>query len=174
VDELIKYAGVLTAIVGVLTLIKVVDEYRNSQKWKRLEFLANEARLFFDNPVNKRALLMLDWDKKIIVFDGPKSLSVDWDLITQSLIPEDKKQDFNNEEQLIRDTFSEFFDNLSRFEHYIKSGLFSQNEFREYIIYWTNQIHKDITPELRKTVFDFLTYYKYTSVLDLLKRYERN
>jgi hypothetical protein len=175
--QVIGTAGIIGAAIAIGTFIKAVMEYRSAQKWKRAEFIANIIKSFFGDPVNKRALIILDWEDKLIGFEdvhGKKIVvRVTWPLAAEALRSDPDKGSFTKREILIRDTFSEFFDNLSVFEHHINSNLYHEDEIREYLIYWVDQIYNDLSVEFRRSLFSFLNYYKYTAVLSLLNRYSK-
>jgi hypothetical protein len=56
--EILKILGAAAAFwIGL-------SQYRKSEAWKRLEFVAAEMKVFYDDPAAKLAMGMLDWRKK--------------------------------------------------------------------------------------------------------------
>jgi hypothetical protein len=172
-EQLTYFGPFVLGVAALLTLIKVTIEYRNAQKWKRLEFIAQQTQRFFSNPINKNAMLMLDWDGREITFPFLDGTYVDENVshkqIIQSLAIHGP---FNDTETNIRDTFVDFFDNLGVFETYLASNLFSESDLRPYVIYWMDKINFELPDKLRASIHSFLEEYKYTDVVSLLSRYK--
>lgn len=165
--------------IAVPTLVIGLLQYRSAQRWKRVEFLASEAKEFFSGPTNKKAMRMLDWDKRPIEFeqpDGSKRVEmITWDYLAKALRPEtgdDSKDEFDELQVELRDIFSDFFDAFSDFEIYIKTGVVRAKELKPYVIYWTNHINEDLDDKLKAALFGFLERYDYKEFLALLKRYK--
>jgi hypothetical protein len=80
--EILKILGAALAFWIGLT------QYRRSEVWKRLEFVAAEMKTFYDDTAVKAAMTMLDWRRKemaLFKFRGEMILSV-WKSITKSLL----------------------------------------------------------------------------------------
>ncbi len=51
----------VTAVVAVLGISAGLWQYRQAQKWKRAEWVAQEVKDFLRDPAVSNALWMLDW-----------------------------------------------------------------------------------------------------------------
>jgi hypothetical protein len=166
-------------VIAVPTFVIGLMQYRSAQRWKRVEFLAGEAKKFFSDPVNKKAMKMLDWNGRPIIFDKPDGSKqveiIDWNDLAIALRPgtDDRSStEFDELQVELRDIFWDFFDALSDFEIYIKTGVVSEKEVKPYVIYWVHHINEELSGNLKTSILGFLECYGYQEVLDLLKRYK--
>ena len=60
----IGWAGILVAIVGFAIGLM---QYREAQRWKVAEFVANEFKEFEADPVVSNALTLIDWNPMFLV-----------------------------------------------------------------------------------------------------------
>lgn len=164
----------LLPIFAILTFIKAIIEYRRSQLWKESEFLAKEAKEFLSDEKVKTVLTLLDWNARTIEIDG-KSFKINDDYLIEALKTHDKKSRFTVEEAYCRDLFDNFFDKLSYFNIYIKTGLISEEKVYNYFSYYFDiLIYVDRKPvEFVRTVERYLKYYDYKNVEHLLDGYKK-
>jgi hypothetical protein len=162
-------------IFAILTFIKAIIEYRRSQLWKESEFLAKEAKEFLSDESIKTVLTLLDWNARTVEIDG-KPFKINDDYLIEALKTHNKKSRFTTEEAYCRDLFDNFFDKLSYFNIYIKTGLISEKKVYNYFGYYFDiLIHVDRKPvEFIKTIDRYLNYYDYKNVIELLDGYKKN
>ena len=168
-----KLALEIAAVVLTLTgLFAGLFQYRKAQKWKVLEFVANEMKEFENEPEVQNAMYMLDWDEKEILLYPDEEGDEKWELVDSEMVYkslEPNGRRFDEAEVAIRDSFDLFFSYLEGFEHYILTGLVKYENLYPYITYWLDKISagdKDLTKRIRQ----FLKTYEYTGVINLIKR----
>ncbi len=168
-DGQIQLIGIcVTAIAFLIGLL----QYRKSQKWKVLEFVALEMKDFENEPEVQNVKFMLDWDEKWIKLYPDEEGDARWELVNNKMVYdalEPNGRRFNEAEVEIRDSFDLFFSYLEGFEHYILSGVVKYENLYPYITYWLDKISEGDS-ELNKRITKFLTTYEYTGVLSLIKR----
>lgn len=139
-EQILKYAGILGGFWG---FYKSFIEYRNAQKWKKVEFIAKEAKEFFADKNVSRALIFLDYKENDIPvyeneIDGKKTLRYNNNLLMLSLDPERNITELSQEEALIRRVFDDFLTKLGFFNNYIDTNLIQQRDLVPYLEYWMN------------------------------------
>jgi hypothetical protein len=177
-DNWLKLIGI---IGGLVAFAVGLWQYRRAQKWKRLEFVANEMKEFQSKRVIQNICWMLDWNEMKIEFHpeekGGKDrfINVKDELIKEALSI--KREKFSDEEIDIRHTFDEFFDCLEQFDHYIISGLVKYSEFHPYLAYWlcilTDKDSGRKKVSLIKAFEKFIDHFEYHGVQHLLDEYRK-
>jgi hypothetical protein len=178
------WISIIGLVGGVTAFIIGIQQYRNTQRWKVLEFVANEVKEFESNKSVQNAMLMLDWNARNIDFTSKsitresesKPLVVTDEDLAGALVPHSEKSSgFSDKEVLIRETFDDFFNYLSRFEHYIESRLVSYDDFHPYLRYWleilSNNESRRKSSRLVTQIEEYIHVYDYRSVEQLIKRY---
>lgn len=165
----------LVPLIAIFSFIKAIIEYRKSQLWKESEFLAKEAKEFFSDEKIKIVLTLLDWNSRIIKLDG-EDIKVNDNFLIEALKTHNKKSKFNIEEAKMRDLFDNFFDKLSNFNIFCRNGLVSEKKVFNYFEYYFNILTTtDRKPkELIKTFENYIDYYDYTNVKELLTKYKKS
>jgi hypothetical protein len=173
-EVVLSFISSLIPYVAMFTFIKAIFEYRKSQLWKESEFLAKEAKEFFSDEKIKTVLTLLDWNSRKIEIDG-KPFRVNDAYLIEALKTHNKKSKFSLEEAYLRDLFDNFFDKLSYFNIYIKTGLISEKKVFSYFKYYfdilTSVDRK--SPEFIRTTDNYIDYYDYTNVKELLQNYKK-
>ncbi|MES2772814.1 MAG: hypothetical protein V4722_01430 [Bacteroidota bacterium] len=175
-----EYIAVGAAIVGLATLIKGIFEYSRAQRWKKAEFISKEVKEFYASAVVVRALKILDWDSNWIQLNKGEignavTLDFDSDMILKSLRHHDEVPDgFSPEEEKIREIIDGLLDKLSLFQHYIEGGLFSANELKGYLKYWTDIMFDENNErknkgDFRKVLKKYIHTYKFYDLIKLAK-----
>jgi hypothetical protein len=181
-------------------------QYRRSEQWKKSEFVAKEIKEFESDPVIRNALLMIDWgSRRVNLFLKTDPSKDDLIKITRetqcwALLPHTIEIDylpgeanpsevegvsrrnfmgkFTPIEARIRDTYDIFLDRLERFANFIKSGLVDAEEFRPYLIYWTDSITNgtdhpgDVAWQC--ALLTYINYYNYPGVQYLFARFGKD
>jgi hypothetical protein len=177
-DSTLAYLGVLG---GLITFAVGLWQYHKAQRWKVLEFVAQEIKQFWDRPLVAKTALMLDYENlPVELFPATsgrqKEVAVDEALIVDSLLVH-QERGFNEVEVAVRQAFDQFFEQLERFDQYIESGLVRYADFHPYLRYWLRILtdpHSGVkTERLVSAVREFLTHFEYHGVLRLLGRYRR-
>ncbi len=168
---------------GIVAFSVGLWQYHKAQRWKVLEFVANEIKDFEQQPSACNAMLMLDYEgMRIELF--PKDdkvvdryVAVDEALIVQSLVVKQHRA-FTDVEVAIRDIFDEFFGHLERFDQYIESGLVGYRDFHPYLRYWLGILTEARSglksQRLVGAVREFLIAFEYDGAIRLLDRYRRH
>jgi len=159
-DDYLKILGLL----GTLTAFGVgLFQYRNAQRWKRAEFVANEMKDFLAAPRVQKALLLIDWGHREIPLLENRAPDESQVIVTRQMQtmglrphilldrtgsdPETFVVDesvsgegFSPAQAAIRDCYDAFLDGLERFASYAKAGLIDISSLRPYIGYWVADI----------------------------------
>lgn len=172
-----KFLPFIASILGLLTFLKAIWEYTKAQKWKKLEFVANQMKEFNNDSDVKKAMQMLDYTNRNIVLDGENIVITD-ELLESALFPDlagKNGNGFTLQEAQIRDIFDHFFDKLSTINQYISSGLITVEDVRPYLIYWIEILGKDDNERKPNTlitnIWQYWQYFNYADMIMLLKRF---
>lgn len=175
--EILKILGAAAAFwIGL-------NQYRKSEAWKRLEFVAAEMKAFYDDAAVKLAMGMLDWRKKEVAlfkYRGENDFDrvvVDYALVASALgINPDLKYDKN--QSAIREVFERFLEFLARFEGFLAAGVVRETDLNPYLDYWTKLIagqdshSPEVTAQVLPQLWKFIDYYGYRDVRRFISRYE--
>src|ERR1700730_1892422 len=133
-DDLLKALALLGA--GVAFFVGWT-QYRRAQQWKRAEWVAQEMKQLFNDPVVQAVLLMIDWGSRRVVLYPEREVESDrsvWltdEAISPALMPHDERPDgFTDQEAVIRAAFDRLLDGLERFNSYVKTGLVTVEDLR--------------------------------------------
>ena len=176
--EVIKLFGA-AAVFGI-----GLRQYRKSQVWKRLEFVSDQMKRFYDDTAAKAAMTMLDWDNKEMTLfkhrgdDDDATVEVTYALVARSLGVDTTKR-YGKNESAIREIFERFLEYLARFEGFLQADTVKQNDLDPYLDYWVKLLsgHDPHSPLVTKTVlpqlWKFIDYYGYKDVRHFVNRYHR-
>ena len=165
---------------GLCAFLGGLMQYRQAQRWKRAEFVANEMKEFKADPLVRNALLMLDWNERAIDLfpneadPAKRSVRIEDRAIARALVPHISHSDFSATEIAVRDAFDSFFDRLERFEYFLEAGLVSTQQFAPYLNYWLNILGNEHSgrksSEVVRALWAYIDFY-YSGVKSLLRRY---
>lgn len=167
VVSMMGFGGAIAAFVFALM------QYRRSEQWKRVEFIANEIKDFESDAVIQNALLMVDWGKRrinLFLVDKPTNddlVNITREVQWKALLPHTVKREateyhttpadnegkgekgstkFTFVEARIRDTYDVLLTRLDRFANFIKAGVISAEEVEPYIRYWIDALTNNENP----------------------------
>lgn len=188
---------VIFAAVGLAGAVVVfavgLYQYLEAQKWKRAEFVAQEAKDFFANAKVAVALTMIDWGRRKVNLDPTGdgySRVVTRDMQSRALLPHpmvgalgsdeeveaDEEEDefgFRTHEGLIRDCYDALLDGFERFGGHVRSRLVSAPELRPYLGYWIDDIASPATSKedarWNACLLAYIAYYRYDGVVALFR-----
>lgn len=169
--NLVALAGI---VVAALSFSAALWQYRQTQKWKRAEFTANEYKIFPANPEVKKAMLVLDWPSRAIeLLSDQEKMSIDDVFLAEALGPKDLSPPYPPTHIAIRECFDQFLDGLAMFDYYLRTGLLNINEIKSYISYWLMILSnpKRRSSEARSAMIDYAKYYGYP-IDSLIKTYD--
>lgn len=128
-------------------------QYRKAQRWKRAEWVAQEMKQLFGDPVVQAVLLMIDWGKRQIPLyphredDSARSVLLGDDDIARALmLHDDRPEGFTDLEADIRGAFDRLLDGWERFQSYVEAGLVTDSDLTPYLRYWAEQICREALP----------------------------
>lgn len=135
----------ITLLAGVAAFLIGLLQYRQAQKWKRSEWVANEMEKFFSDPAVASAFKMIDYgSRKVALFlERPQSeqYAEVHDLeVAIALQPNDVHGPFDEKETAIRDIFDRFLERLERIYSFLGAGLVTTADVRPYLYYWAKHI----------------------------------
>jgi hypothetical protein len=139
-DDLLKALVLLGAAVAFLLGLV---QYRRAQHWKRVEWVAQEMKSLFGDPVVQAALRMFEWgSRRIPLYPDRQEESDRYVLLTNQIVADalllhdDRPDGFSDQEADIRAAFDRFLDGLERFHSYVATGLVELSDLRPYLKYW--------------------------------------
>jgi hypothetical protein len=164
----------LIPLLGFIPFMKAILEYIKDVKWKKSEFLSREIKDFQNDENVKIVFQLLDWNSRKVKLKCGERVVSDQDLCN-ALQTHNIKNKFSISEAELRDVFDDFFDRLSIFNIYIKNGLISEKELYDYIGYYINIFtSSNRKPDtLVKTFENYLRYYQFVNVLELIERFRK-
>lgn len=157
-------------------------QYRAAQRWKRVEFVAAEMKLFFEDEAVKAALAMLDWSQREIALHrhrDPNDHKTDWVTyeITASALNTDPDATYDPIQTPIREIFDAFLAHLERFESFVQAKVVKESDLDPYLHYWTRLLsgNDEKSPLVRQRLlpqlWTFVSHFRYTKVVKFVSRY---
>lgn len=157
-------------------------QYKKGQIWKRLEFVSDQMKIFFDDPAARATMHMLDWRKKKMPLykfrdeSDDEQVTVDYEMVAAALridpaIHYDKKQ------SAIREAFERFLEYLARFEGFLDAKAVEPKDLNPYLDYWMklisgNDYHSpEVTTNVLPSLWKFIDHFGYRDVRHLVSRY---
>jgi hypothetical protein len=179
-----KWMDILKLVGAVAAFWIGLKQYRKSETWKRVQFVADEMKTFYDDPAVKLAMGMLDWRKKEVAlfkYRGGKDIDervvVDYALVATALgIDPELKYDKN--QSAIREIFERFLEFLARFEGFLETGVVKKGDLDPYLDYWTKLIagrdanSPEVAEQVLPHLWRFIDHYRYHDVRRFVGRYE--
>jgi hypothetical protein len=165
-------------------------QYRRAQRWKRAEWVAQEMKSLFADPLVQAALLLIDWHEFDVrrLFPG-KGYEKDRDpllrkdeiqnaLRTQNDVAEGLPHEkrgllcFGPLEAEIRAAFDRLFDGIERFDAYYTTALVKESDLRPYLGYWARKICDEAAKEGSRAyqLRVYMNAYEFKGALRLLAR----
>ena len=179
--ELFKIGAPLLG--GIIAFAVGLQQYWKAQRWKRVEFVANEMKMFVEDEAAKAAMVMLDWRRKQLSLyryrgdsDKDQRVWVDYDLVADSL-GTDPDEHYEKERAAIREIFDRYLGYLERFNSFIESKVVKANDLVPYMQYWTKLLSgaDEKAPEVSKKVLPqfwvFVDHYGYEGARRFVTRY---
>jgi hypothetical protein len=139
-DDLLK---ALVLLGAALAFIVGLAQYRRAQHWKRVEWVAQEMKSLFGDPVVQAALRMFEWGSRRIPLyperkeEGERNVVLKNEIVAEALrLHDDRPEGFSDQEVDIRDAFDRLLDGLERFHSYVVTGLVQLSDLQPYLKYW--------------------------------------
>lgn len=178
-DDVLKAIALLgAAIAFTIGLI----QYRRAQQWKRAEWVAQEMKGLFGDPLVQAALMMVDWGATNVVLypERPEDSRSIWLTdadIAEAMRPHEDRQDgFSADEARIRASFDRFLDGVERFHSYMDTGLVTADDLRPYLKYWAGHVCRHHDPDVENRLVQLRRYmdrYGFAGSLALFKAISR-
>ena len=176
-DVLLKAVALVCAL---LTFIVGLLQYRRSQQWKRAEWVAQEMKAYFGDPIVQATFLMMDWGSRRIPLYPDQVNEVDRyvRLTNESVaaaleLHDGRSEGFSDLEADIRNAFDRTLDGMERFFYYVETGLVELSDLAPYLRYWAVQLCRSEPPRAEAHRLTRLTAYMrrygYDGALTLLK-----
>ena len=176
-DQILKALALIGAAVA---FIAGLLQYRRAQQWKRAEWVAQEMKALFSNPLNQAVVLMIDWGSRSIPLYPDREDAAqrfvwvtDDDVAKALMAHEDRPQGFSALEADIRAAFDRWLDELERFNAYEQTGLVARDDLKPYLKYWADKICRASTPGPEDRLIQLRAYmhrYGFTGAHSLLRR----
>jgi len=169
--------------LGVLLLAFAAAfwQYRADQRWRRIEFFAQQMAQLDANPGARNARLMLDFDDAGVCFPsaqtaGPKCLVVTDSMLVAALVTGRDSTALTPDEQYIVSSFDELFDALERIDYLLAQG-YLDDEAAEHpsLLAWVGllgyQGETASEKRLKAALCAYVESLDYAGVRDLMTRY---
>jgi hypothetical protein len=177
-DQVLKGAALVGAAIA---FVVGLWQYRRAQKWKRAEWVAQEMKALFSEPLVQAALMMVDWGARTVQLFPTRdkvedrSVFITDDDVAGALMPHDERPDgFSPLEAEIRAAFDIWLDGLERFNAYVATGLVTLADLRPYLKYWAAHICRDHstdgTEDRLRGLCTYMQRYGYSGAYDLMER----
>jgi hypothetical protein len=185
-DKLIELSGTFTALIALTGAVVALFQYHQAQKWKRLEFAANQLERLSRDPVLDLALTFLDWEEGKLVLpdnlghladsheDGIHTFRHQKQRLIAALSPNPQK---DAELNVYRVVFEHLFDYFEQVEKFIRLKVIREKEVMNGLEFWIKKISpsKDKTDDTSVSIFyQYLVDNQYDEVQKLISRLERN
>lgn len=170
--SIIKDLGTLLfgAIGGGFVLWRWVID----QKWKRVQYAQQLIKEFTSKENTETAFEFLDFHRQVILDPATGAIAyADENMLISSLKASYEiaaSDDLPAHQYEIRNTFDEFFTDLSAFQHHVEAGLIKVEDIRPYLEYWIKAINgygKLYGAGLAAQIDKFLKDYDYLAVIKL-------
>jgi hypothetical protein len=174
----------ITKIVGAAFAFWIgLRQYRKSEVWKRLEFVAAEMKVFYQDTAVRTAMSMLDWRKKEMALfkyrdeNDYNRVVVDYEIVARSLGVDPELQ-YDKTQSAIREIIERFLEFLARFEGFLEAGVVEQSDLTPYLDYWMRLISgcdahsPEATKQVLPQLWKFIDYYGYRDVRRFVGRYQ--
>ena len=174
-----------------------VFQYWQAQRWKRAEFIANEAKEFFANSLVTNATIMIDWAQRRVPLSTAANLAdpATWPVVTRemqclALRHHSETPDqldaissgeasaltgFTAEQAAIRDSYDAFLDGLDRFGALLSTRLIGKRGLAPYLAYWVNDIvapaANPVEAEWSARILVYIHLYGYDGVKRLFAKF---
>jgi hypothetical protein len=171
-------------IIGAAVVFAIgLWQYRKSEAWKRLEFVAVEMRAFYEDAAVKLAIGMLDWRRKEVAlykYRGENDFArevIDYAIVADALSIDPEKR-YNKIHSAVREIFERLLEFLARFEGFLATGLVKQTDLIPYLDYWIKLLagqdtHSlEVTRQVLPSLWKFIDFYRYRDVRRFIGRYE--
>lgn len=167
-------AVIAAAVGGGIALWRWIID----QRWRRVQCATQLIKEFMGKENTAKALMFLDTagevEIKPLKKGPPRYVEIDEKILIKSLLTFDQKEFYYDKEEWaelsIRETFDNFFSDLSAFQHHIEAGLITVNDVKPYLSYWIGAINgygKIHSPALAVQINKFLTEFGYDAVVRL-------
>lgn len=193
----IDVALAIVGIGGALVVFVVgLVQYWGAQRWKRVEFVAQEAKEFFTNPKVAVALTLIDWGGRTVNLDptGPGfTRYVTRQMQAAALLPhplmgtlasdaevaEDTDDSgFTARQGHIRDCYDALLDGFERFGSHVTSGLVEPRQIRPYLGSWIDDIsapaRSDDDALWCACLLAYISFYRFEGVIGLFDRFDKD
>jgi len=160
-------------------------QYSKAQQWKRVEFVANEMKMFVEDEAAKAAMVMLDWSRKQMALyryraDSDKDMRVwvNYELVADAL-GTDPNEHYERPRAAIREIFDSFLGYLERFNSFIEARVVKPEDLTPYMHYWTTLLsgNDDKSPEVTRIVLPkfwvFVDHYGYSGARRFVTRFSQ-
>jgi hypothetical protein len=158
-------ASLISIVGGGFAALVAINQYRENQRWKVIEFVVPEMRQFFEREETKAVLIMMDWTEyKVSV--GKRRLEFDRVKVMNSLVVPPSSP-FDSDQAAIRNLFDDFFTHLENLHSYVdrSNRLFKPEILKPYLRYYLCIINREDCFGL--ILRNFIDYYDYSGVKTL-------
>jgi hypothetical protein len=138
---------------------------REDLRWRKAEMAKKLLDEAWSSQRHRQVLTMLDWEGRVYQDGGRVTGVITYPRLHAALRTEETH--FDDDEQFIRDSFDEFFDALTRMQHFASIGLIEFEDVRPRYAYYVR-----ILAAMKPVMKPFLAVYGYKQALEFLERFK--
>lgn len=165
----------VTLIGGTLAIIKWLYETQKQRRWETNKYLIERLDEFQNKNSTITVHDILDYNSGISIqidSDEEKEEIINDEIVIDALTTHDKKQSFTDVDVFIRDTFDEYFDNLSQLILMSECGLIDKKNLKFLLKYYIDIMNGKSNRKNDIYVLqikNYLKFYNYDLVLKFIK-----
>jgi hypothetical protein len=175
-----RWLQLLTLVGGLAAFAIGLREYREDQRWKRLEYFSGMLESIEAEPEVRSALVMLEYTQPRVcareeVAEGPRCFTASDSLVTAALDAAMHHRVLGPEQHNVVYSLDRFLTALDRLD-YLQAGGFVDEEVRHpTIAYWISLVgdrhNLAKPPAVRAKLCEYVRFFEYKGALRLIARY---
>ncbi|SOD03129.1 hypothetical protein SAMN05216486_10833 [bacterium JGI 053] len=175
-----RWLQLLTIVGGLAAFGIGLHEYREDQRWKRLEYFSGMLQSIEGEAEVRSALIMLEYNQPRVcareeVAEGPRCFTASDSLVTAALDAAMHNRVLGPEEHQVVYAIDRFLTALDRLD-YLQAGGFVDEEVRHpTIAYWIALVgdrrNHAKPPAVRAKLCEYVRFFEYAGTLRLIARY---
>lgn len=172
--SVLAYAGAAIAfLIGL-------EQYREDQRWRRLEFITDHLTEYENEPGSRLARLMLEYPEPTVCLFGGEPTDPDarCTLVTDSLLVSSLRGSVEAparltvEEERIVEAIDQFLNTLERLDFLLEQGFLAEEIRHPTVSYWMSLVGDRrwlARPEpVEAALCDYIAHYEYAGTRDLI------
>jgi hypothetical protein len=171
----------LLTLAGGLAVFAIgLREYRQDQRWKRLEYFSGMLQSIEAEAEVRSALIMLEYNQPRVcareeVAEGPRCFTASDSLVTAALDAAMRNRVLGPEEHQVVYSLDRFLTALDRLDYLQAQGFVDEEVRYPTIAYWISLLgdrrNRAKPPAVRAKLCEYVRFFEYAGALRLVARY---